>query len=108
MDAATTSRIGVGNLNRLRGYADGGFVDGGYRLPAGLIRDPGAFAPSNRGSSGSSGPPVIMQDNRTIHIGEGASQETVAQLKEAFAQDRAQRFAETVAIVKRAKQGRNL
>lgn len=28
MDAATTSRIGVGNLNRLRGYADGGLVGG--------------------------------------------------------------------------------
>lgn len=27
IDAATTSRIGVGNLDRLRGYAEGGFVD---------------------------------------------------------------------------------
>lgn len=27
MDASTTSRIGVGNLDRLRGYASGGYVD---------------------------------------------------------------------------------
>lgn len=108
MDAATTSRIGVGRLNALRGYADGGYVSDRVSLPPGLIRDTGASA--NRGGSngGGFGPSVIMQDNRTIHIGAGASQETVAQLKDALVKDRAARFEETVAIVKRAKTGRQL
>jgi hypothetical protein len=64
--------------------------------------------PNGVSPPGGGGAPVVMNDNRTIHIGQGASQETVAQLKEAFAQDRAQRFNETVAIVKRARTGRNL
>ena len=34
MDAATTSRIGIANLDRLRGYANGGVV-GAPQMPAG-------------------------------------------------------------------------
>ncbi|WP_375762618.1 hypothetical protein ACE10W_16670 [Bradyrhizobium sp. B025] len=53
-------------------------------------------------------PPVIMQDNRQINIGQGASAETVAQLREELARDRASRYADTVRIVQDAKQKRVL
>jgi hypothetical protein len=72
-------------------------------VPRGAQILPNGVSPASSG-----GTPVVMQDNRVIHIGQGASQETVAQLKEAFAQDRAARFAETVEIVKRAKSGRHI
>jgi lambda family phage tail tape measure protein len=91
MNAAATNRIGVGNLTRLQGYADGGLVGGG-----------------TGGANNDSGPPVIMNDNRTINIGQGASDTAVAQLRQAFADDRAARYQETVAIVKKAKTSRAL
>jgi hypothetical protein len=58
--------------------------------------------------SPSSAAPIVMNDNRTINIGAGASPQTVADLKQAFAADRAARFADTVAIVKRAQSSRHL
>jgi hypothetical protein len=47
---------------------------------------------------------LVMQDNRTINIGSGASQETVATLQSALAQDRRDRYADTVKIVADARQ----
>lgn len=88
--------------------APGGWSIVGEKGPELMNVPKGAQILPNGVSPAGGGPPVVMNDNRTIHIGAGASQETVAQLKTAFAQDRAQRFAETVAIVKRAKSGRNL
>ncbi|WP_441232660.1 hypothetical protein [Bradyrhizobium sp. 1200_D9_N1_1] len=59
-------------------------------------------------SGAGGGQPVIMNDNRQINIGEGASAETVAQLREELARDRASRYADTVRIVQDAKQKRKL
>jgi hypothetical protein len=103
-------------------FARGGVVGGPTMTPMALMGEAGpeAIMPLSRGPGGklgvalhgagndNGGPPVIMQDNRTIHIGAGASQEMVAQLKDAFARDRRERFVETVAIVKQAKQQRHL
>ncbi|QIO34645.1 hypothetical protein [Bradyrhizobium sp. 1(2017)] len=91
MDAVTVRRVGVANLDSLRGYADGGLV--------------GNMA---RSAAGGSGPAVVMQDNRQINIGEGASAETVTQLREELARDRAARYADTVRIVQSAKKRRDL
>ncbi|MBB4391825.1 phage tail length tape measure family protein [Bradyrhizobium sp. ERR14] len=90
MDAVTVRRVGVANLDSLRGYADGGLV--GHM---------------NR-AAGNSGPAVVMQDNRQISIGEGASQETVTQLREELARDRAARYADTVRIFHTAKKRREV
>lgn len=59
-------------------------------------------------SGAGGGQPVVMNDNRQINIGEGASAETVAQLREELARDRASRYADTVRIVQDAKQKRKL
>jgi hypothetical protein len=91
MDAVTVRRVGVANLDSLRGYADGGLV--------------GNMA---RAAGGNSAPSVVMQDNRQISIGQGASQETVMQLREELARDRAARYADTVQIVQSAKKRRDL
>jgi len=90
MDAVTVRRVGVANLDSLRGYADGGLVGGMSR------------------AAGNSGPAVVMQDNRQINIGEGASQETVMQLREELARDRAARHADTVRIFHVAKKRREI
>lgn len=92
MDAVTVRRVGVANLDSLRGYADGGMV--------------GNMARAARGQGG--GPAVIMQDNRQISIGQGASAETVLQLREELARDRAARYSDTVKIVQSAKKRRDL
>lgn len=60
------------------------------------------------GAAGNSGPAVVMQDNRTINIGEGASTETVLQLREELARDRAARHADTVRIFHNAKKRREI
>jgi hypothetical protein len=54
------------------------------------------------------GPPVIMQDNRVLNIGQGASAETVLQLREELARDKAARYADTVRIVQSAKKRRDI
>ncbi|RXH23306.1 hypothetical protein XH99_31840 [Bradyrhizobium nanningense] len=90
MDAVTVRRVGVANLDSLRGYADGG-----------LVGQMGRAANGN-------GPSVVMQDNRQISIGEGASAETVTQLREELARDRAARYSDTVRIVQSAKKRREL
>ncbi|AWL95754.1 phage tail tape measure protein [Bradyrhizobium ottawaense] len=90
MDAVTVRRVGVANLDSLRGYADGGLV--GHMSRA----------------AGNSSPAVVMQDNRQISIGEGASQETVLQLREELARDRAARHADTVRIFHMAKKRREI
>jgi hypothetical protein len=51
---------------------------------------------------------IDASDNRTISIGEGASPESVAQLKSAFEQDRRERANQIVQVVRRAKQTRQL
>lgn len=56
MDAVTVRRVGVANLDSLRGYADGGLV--------------GSMA---RAAGGSGSPAVVMQDNRQFSIGQGAN-----------------------------------
>lgn len=90
MDAVTVRRVGVANLDSLRGYADGGLVGSMAR------------------AAGNSGPAVVMQDNRQINIGEGASAETVLQLREELARDRAARHADTVRIFHAAKKRREI
>lgn len=90
MDAVTVRKVGVTNLDSLRGYADGGMVGHAMR------------------TAGNSGPAVVMQDNRTINIGEGASTETVLQLREELARDRAARHADTVRIFHNAKKRREI
>lgn len=90
MDAVTVRRVGVANLDSLRGYADGGLVGSMTR------------------AAGTSSPAVVMQDNRQISIGEGASNETVMQLREELARDRAARYSDTVRIVQSAKKRRDL
>ncbi|GAA0030220.1 phage tail length tape measure family protein [Bradyrhizobium ottawaense] len=90
MDAVTVRRVGVANLDSLRGYADGGLV--GHMSRA----------------AGNSSPAVVMQDNRQINIGEGASAETVLQLREELARDRAARHADTVRIFHMAKKRREI
>lgn len=79
----------------LPGFADGGSMDG-----AGNVKRM-AFGQDN-------GPAVVMQDNRQISIGEGASAETVLQLREELARDRAARYSDTVKIVQSAKKRRDL
>lgn len=89
-------------------FANGGAMSTGVMGEAGpeavmpLQRGPdGRLGVANHGGGG--GSTVILQDNRTIHIGEGASQETVAQLQAALEQDRKDRYADTVKIVADAK-----
>ncbi|MBH5369909.1 hypothetical protein [Bradyrhizobium glycinis] len=91
MDAVTVRRVGVANLDSLRGYADGGLV-----------------GQMSRAAGGGSSPAVVMQDNRQINIGQGASAETVTQLREELARDRAARYSDTVRIVQSAKKRRDL
>lgn len=77
-----------------------GFADGGNLDSAGNVRR----LPFGQDNS----PSVVMQDNRQINIGQGASQETVTQLREELARDRAARYADTVKIVQSAKKRRDL
>lgn len=78
-----------------------GFADGGTMSPNGMVSRLAA-------AGGSGGPPVVMNDNRQISIGEGASAETVTQLREELARDRAARYSDTVRIVQSAKKRRDL
>lgn len=73
-----------------------GFADGGTLSSLGNV----TRLPRGRQDSA---PQVVMQDNRVISIGAGASQETVAQLKAALEEDRKQRYSETVQIVRDAQ-----
>ncbi|GMO21757.1 hypothetical protein BwSF12_13040 [Bradyrhizobium ottawaense] len=77
-----------------------GFADGGTMSPNGMV--------SRLTAAGNSGPAVVMQDNRQINIGEGASAETVLQLREELARDRAARHADTVRIFHAAKKRREI
>jgi len=77
-----------------------GFADGGTLSPNGMV--------SRLTAAGNGGPAVVMQDNRQINIGEGASQQTVTQLREELARDRAARYSDTVRIVQSAKKRREL
>lgn len=79
----------------LPGFADGGSMDG-----AGNVKRM-AFGQDN-------GPAVVMQDNRVLNIGQGASAETVLQLREELARDKAARYADTVRIVQSAKKRRDI
>ncbi|WP_454647794.1 hypothetical protein [Bradyrhizobium liaoningense] len=78
-----------------------GFADGGTMSPNGMVSRLAAAA-------GGGGPSVVMQDNRQINIGQGASAETVTQLREELARDRAARYSDTVRIVQSAKKRRDL
>ena len=101
-------------------FAQGGIIDREMVVPMARMGEAGpeAIVPLRRGPDGNlgiaqsggqgGGSPVIMQDNRTIHIGEGASVETVAQLKQALEQDRATRYRDTVEIVTTARKRRQL
>ena len=87
---SSVRRIGLGNLDRLhRGYAEGGYVQ------------PVA-------TNGNSMSPVVLQDNRTINIGSGASRETVEQLKAELERDRAVRKEQVIGIVSQARKERRL
>ncbi|GMO36567.1 hypothetical protein [Bradyrhizobium ottawaense] len=77
-----------------------GFADGGTMSSNGMV--------SRLTAAGNSGPAVVMQDNRQINIGEGASAETVLQLREELARDRAARHADTVRIFHAAKKRREI
>lgn len=77
-----------------------GFADGGTMSPNGMV--------SRLAAAAGGGPSVVMQDNRQISIGEGASAETVTQLREELARDRAARYSDTVRIVQSAKKRREL
>jgi hypothetical protein len=76
----------------MRGYADGGVVGGGA-FPS--IAD---VSPAS-----SVGPAVVMHDNRTINIGEGASQQTVAMVRAELQNDRTQMYSNVIKIVSDAK-----
>jgi acyl transferase domain-containing protein len=66
-------------------------------------------AGQTRGMMGDQGgPPVVMNDNRVLNIGQGASADTVLQLREELARDKAARYADTVRIVQSAKKRREL
>ena len=52
--------------------------------------------------------PVILNDNRVINVGQGASQETVALLREELAQDRRERVAQVEQIVRNGRRQRRL
>jgi hypothetical protein len=75
----------------MRGYADGGVVGGG------------AFPSIADVSPASGGPAVVMHDNRTINIGEGASQQTVAMVRAELQNDRTQMYSNVIKIVTDAK-----
>lgn len=79
----------------LPGFADGGTLNAG-----------GGVGRMNFGQDNSPG--VVMQDNRQINIGQGASAETVAQLRQELARDRANRHADTVKAVRMAQKKREL
>jgi hypothetical protein len=73
-------------------------------FPAILQKGEGVFTKGQMASmGGSNNGSVQMNDNRTIHIGAGASQQTVDQLRTAFEQDRKQRYADTVKIIADAR-----
>lgn len=57
---------------------------------------------------GSAGITIDASDHRTIHIGEGASMETVAALRSAFDADRRDRAAQIVTVVRDARSRRML
>lgn len=115
--------------------ANGNVFSGGNVVPfanGGLITRPTLFPMANGGTglageagdeaimpltriggklgvrSAGGGGQVVMNDNRVIHIGQGASQETVAQLRQELAMDRATRYRDTVEIVQTAKKRRQL
>ncbi len=78
----------------LPGFAAGGTLDSASNV--------------RRMAFGQDNSPVVMNDNRTINIGQGASADTVQQLREELARDRASRYADTVRIVRDAKTKRVL
>jgi hypothetical protein len=92
MDAVSTRRIGVRNLDRMRGYADGGLVDGGGRLS--LRADGGGMTVRTGDTS------IVIQGN--------ADEKTVAVLRQELAARDAALPGQVVAAVKKAKQGRAL
>lgn len=100
-DAVSTARAGVQNLyamqSALRGYEGGGYVPAAS-MPAWV-----SPAPAN-----SNGFRIDASDNRVIHIGAGASSETVAALRDELARDRADRKAQIISIVRQAKTERQL
>lgn len=81
----------------------------GDEVPIIARRGEGVFTPGQMAAlGGGDESPVIMNDNRVINIGQGASPEVVAQLKDAFEQDRRQRAVEVEHIVRRARTQRRL
>lgn len=91
MDAVTVRRVGVANLDSLRGYADGGLVGNARRLPFG--QDGGV---------------TIHAGDTHISIEGNADEKTVALMRAELARDRAARYADTVKIVQSAKKRRDL
>lgn len=62
-DAASTSRIGVANLDRMRGYADGGYVTAGTHLTPASTKQHGLEAPHRTKAA----PPVNITNNYTFN-----------------------------------------
>lgn len=79
MDAASTSRIGVGRLNALRGFAEGGFVGG----PSGA-------------TSSNSAPVVTINQTNTFHNADPGSE---ARMRQALAQTKDAAVREAVQAV---------
>jgi phage-related minor tail protein len=106
------ARGGVFNSPTLFRFANGGAMQNGVMGEAGpeaimpLARGPGGkLGVQMHGSSGAIH--IDASDNRTISIGAGASPQSVADLKAAFQQDRAERAAQIVDVVRRATAGRH-
>ncbi|QOZ69196.1 phage tail tape measure protein [Bradyrhizobium arachidis] len=91
MDAVTVRRVGVANLDSLRGYADGGLVGN-----------------MTRAANGNSGQVTIHAGDTHINIEGSADEKTVALMRAELARDRASRYADTVKIVQSAKKRRDL
>ncbi|MGY3615934.1 phage tail length tape measure family protein [Bradyrhizobium sp. USDA 10063] len=93
MDAVSTRRIGVRNLDRMRGYADGGLVDGGAR-----------FSPRADGGDGM----TVRTGDTSIVIQGNADERTIAMLRQELAARDAALPGQVVAAVKKARAGRSL
>ena len=72
-------------------------------FPAILQKGEGVISRGDMAKGGSR--PMVMNDNRVINIGQGASLETVEQLKKVLAEDRSQFANNVVKVVKIAQSG---
>lgn len=117
---AVSANGNVFNAGNVIPFAKGGVVNQPTMAPMALFGEAGpeAIMPLRRGadgklgvaSAGSGSSPTIHMgdDNRVIHIGQGASMETVEQLKAALARDKADRRAQVISIVRSARSARQI